>query len=202
MNPHQLYQSALDLHRNGQIGEAEAQYRQLLKAEPRHADALHLLGVLAHQAGRGDLAVDLIRQAIAVAPQVPGYHYNLGLVLTAQGRLDEAIAACRRALELRPAYAEAQQGAANRSSRQACVGAAALQAVGSPCFELVETRERSVSNAMESALTVPADVLHDAGTILASGRSPAVSALRVSVVSVRSPRSCCDSASFRTERMA
>ena len=109
----EAFQIAQQHHQAGRLAEAEALYRQIVAVEPRHADALHLLGVLAHQAGRGDLAVDLIRQAIAVAPQVPGYHYNLGLVLTAQGRLDEAIAACRRALELRPDYAEAHNNLGN-----------------------------------------------------------------------------------------
>ena len=34
-------------------------------------------------------------------------HYQLGLVLSEQGQLDEAIAACRRAIELKPDHADA-----------------------------------------------------------------------------------------------
>ena len=46
------------------LTEAEACYRRVLAAHPDHADALHLLGVIAHQVGRRDLAVELIGQAI------------------------------------------------------------------------------------------------------------------------------------------
>ena len=37
-------------------------------------------------------------------------HFELGLVLGEQGQLDEAIAACRRAIELKPDHADAHYG--------------------------------------------------------------------------------------------
>ena len=40
----------LKLHQAGRLAEAEAWYRRVLAAQPNHADALHLLGVVAHQA--------------------------------------------------------------------------------------------------------------------------------------------------------
>ena len=36
----------------------------MLAAQPDHADALHLLGIIAHLVRRADLAVDLIGRAI------------------------------------------------------------------------------------------------------------------------------------------
>ena len=42
---------AIALHQQGMLGQAEAIYRQLLAIEPRNADALHLLGVIACQTG-------------------------------------------------------------------------------------------------------------------------------------------------------
>ena len=48
--------------------------------------ALHLLGALMHQSGRSDEAISLIRQAIAIEPRNPDYHYNLGSALNAAGR--------------------------------------------------------------------------------------------------------------------
>ena len=71
----------LQHHQAGRLAEAEALYRQILAVEPQHADALHLLGVLAHQVGRDDLAVEMIRQAITLAPENPAAHSNLGAVL-------------------------------------------------------------------------------------------------------------------------
>ena len=65
-------------HRAGRLQKAEAGYRRALEAAPEHPDALHLLGVVARQSKRPDAAVQLIRQAIAVMPDVPEFHANLG----------------------------------------------------------------------------------------------------------------------------
>ena len=47
----QAMQMALGHHQAGRAGQAEAIYRQILAQQPNHARALHLLGVLAAQAG-------------------------------------------------------------------------------------------------------------------------------------------------------
>ena len=103
----QAFELALQHHREGRLQDAEAIYRQILAHDPNHADATHLLGVIAHQVGRDDVAVTLIRQAIALLPGAPGFHSNLGVAYRKLGRLDEAVAAYRRAIELDPNYAEA-----------------------------------------------------------------------------------------------
>ena len=53
-------EQASTLHRVGRLKEAEELYRQILDIKPDHADSLHLLGVIAHQRGRSEKAVDLI----------------------------------------------------------------------------------------------------------------------------------------------
>ena len=78
-----------------------------------HADALHLLGVLAHQAGQNDSAVEMIVKAIGINPAIAAYHANLGTALKALGRLDEAVAAYNNALRLKPDYAEAHYNQGN-----------------------------------------------------------------------------------------
>jgi predicted O-linked N-acetylglucosamine transferase (SPINDLY family) len=102
----QCFDFAAQQHRAGQLAEAELVYRQILLFDPCHADALHGLGVIAHQVGRDDLAADWIGQALAQR-QEPTFHNNLGLVLLALGRPHQALAAIRSALERRPAYPEA-----------------------------------------------------------------------------------------------
>ena len=99
-------QLALQHHQAGRLGEAENFYRQILAVQPQHADALHLLGVIAHQVGQHGSALDLIRRAIALVPNQPVWHSNLGEAFRALGQFDEAIAAYRRALALQPDYAE------------------------------------------------------------------------------------------------
>ncbi len=91
---------AVQHHRAGRLTEAETIYRAVLDIAPTQPDALHLLGMAAHQKGQNDLAADLIARSIAVRPDAADSHGHLGLVLRRLGRLDEAVAACRKALAL------------------------------------------------------------------------------------------------------
>lgn len=94
-------------HQAGRLAEAEAHYRQVLAAIPDHGDALHLLGAIAYQRGRHEMALDLIRQAIQQNGGDASYHTSCGLALQCLKRLDEAVAAHNQALALKPDFAEA-----------------------------------------------------------------------------------------------
>jgi len=107
MTPQQQLESGVSHHQAGRLAEAEALYRQVLAEQPDHADALHLLGVLAGQKGQPDAAEDLLRRAIRIKPDLAEAHNNLGFVLAGKGQLDEAIAFYRRAIEITPDLAEA-----------------------------------------------------------------------------------------------
>ena len=101
-----LLRDAMEYHRAGQLPQAETLYRKILQAAPSHPDALHLLGLIAHQAGKIANAVDLISRAISINPSGPMY-YNLGVALQACGEMDAAVESYRQALVLTPDYAEA-----------------------------------------------------------------------------------------------
>ena len=103
----QLFGKALQHHQNGRLAEAEALYRRILAADSRHADALHLLGLIGHQVGRNDVAVDLIGKAIDVNGTVAAYHSNRGIALKDLGRIDDALASYDAALGIRPDFAQA-----------------------------------------------------------------------------------------------
>jgi tetratricopeptide (TPR) repeat protein len=107
------FASALQHHRAGRLHEAEHLYRQVLSGIPRHGGTLHLLGVIASQTGRHDLAVELIRKAIKIEAKVASYHANLGNALQAKGLPDEAVGCYRRALALDPGFAEAHNNLGN-----------------------------------------------------------------------------------------
>jgi len=115
---HDVFADAVRHHQAGRLNEAERLYRQILQVDSRHADALHLLGVLAHQVGRNDIAVDLIVKAIALNGQEPAFHSNLGLAHQAQGNREAAIASYRRALARRPDFAEAHNNLGNALKEQ------------------------------------------------------------------------------------
>ncbi len=80
----------VDLHQSGRLREAETAYRDVLVGHLNNPDALHLLGLVTHQAGRLDEAVELIEKAISRAPDAARYHNNLALALDDLGRLDDA----------------------------------------------------------------------------------------------------------------
>lgn len=107
MTPDDLFSTALQHHRAGDLDGAETLYRRVLQAEPERHAARHLLGVLAHQRGRHAEAVALIAKAIGANGTIPEYHSNLGLALAALGRMEDAEASQRRALALRADYPEA-----------------------------------------------------------------------------------------------
>ena len=110
-------QDGVKRHQAGRLAEAEACYRRVLAAQPRHADAMHLLGVIAQQQGRSDLAVELIRQAIKQNEQAV-YYLSLGNALRVQRQLDEAVAAHRQAIQINSDYAEAHFSLGNVMSEQ------------------------------------------------------------------------------------
>ena len=107
MNVTEQLREAIGLQRSGRYAEAERIYQSILAANPRQPDALHLLGLAAHQQGRGEQAVEWIGRAIALYPQAGAFHNNLGNALASLGRLAEAICAYEEALRLEPGNAGA-----------------------------------------------------------------------------------------------
>ena len=103
----ELLAAGLAHHQAGRVAEAEVSYRQVLAAMPDHADALHLLGVIAYQFGQHQAAIQLIGRAIQYNGSDPSYYCSCGLVLQSLKRLDEAVASYDRALALKPDFAEA-----------------------------------------------------------------------------------------------
>ncbi len=113
----QAFQAALEHYQAGRAPQAGAIFQQILQVEPNHPDALHFLGVIAIQSGNKDVAVELISKAISIKP-TSLMHYNLGLVLRAQGKLDDAAASYRKATALQPDYADAHFNLGNVLQKQ------------------------------------------------------------------------------------
>lgn len=118
-------------HQAGRFAEAEPLYRAVLSARPDHHPAFHLLGVLALQLKRPEVATALIGQALARDATVPDYHLNLGVALREAGRPDAAVVCYRRALALDPQQFNAalNLGNALRAQGDAAAAAAYRQAV-------------------------------------------------------------------------
>jgi len=125
----QDFNAAVQLHRQGQLDQAELIYRRILDETPRHADALHLLGVVAHQRGQFPRAVKLIRQAVELAPDAGAYYCNLAESCRMAGDAAAAAAAARRAIDLVPQNADAHNhlGLALQGQGQFAEAAAAFR---------------------------------------------------------------------------
>jgi tetratricopeptide (TPR) repeat protein len=93
--------TALQHHQAGRLQQAESLYREILREDPEHPDALHLLGVAAHQSGRQEEAVASIRRAIELKPAAE-FYVNLAAALGALARYGEAAESCRTALSIQP----------------------------------------------------------------------------------------------------
>ncbi|NTW88610.1 MAG: tetratricopeptide repeat protein [Desulfobulbaceae bacterium] len=103
----ELLQQAIALHRRGQLAQAEGLYAEILKIQPKHFDALHLLGVIAFQAQNHQRAVDLINQAIEIYPHNSAFYSSRGAALQELKQYDAAIASYDQAITLKPDYADA-----------------------------------------------------------------------------------------------
>jgi tetratricopeptide (TPR) repeat protein len=121
----ELLNQAVRLHQNGDLARAEPLYRQVLQAEPSNVNALHLFGILANQAGRHDVGIPLLRQAIALNSSVPEMHGNLASALFDHGNIlfgkelfAQAADCYRQALAINPDQVETHNNLGNAYHRQ------------------------------------------------------------------------------------
>lgn len=118
MQQRQLLLHAVDLLRDKMTAEAEPVLLSVLQRWPGQPDALHYLGVLEHQRGRSERAIELIQQSIAAQPRQPGPLNNLGNVLVEVQRYDEAVEAYRACLALQPDQVDALNNLATMLRKQ------------------------------------------------------------------------------------
>ncbi|MGA2441877.1 MAG: tetratricopeptide repeat protein, partial [Tepidisphaeraceae bacterium] len=90
----------------GKPGEAVRICRNVLANFPNDARVHYALGVALGHAGQIDPAIDQLRQAIRLKPDLFEAHTNLGVLLGRRGKPDEAMAAFSEAVRLRPDVAE------------------------------------------------------------------------------------------------
>ena len=93
-------EQALSFHQTGQLAEAQALYKQVLKLQPNNFDALHLLGVIAVQTNHFEQAAALIGQAIEISQDSELAYYNYGIALQNLKRYETALDCFERAIAL------------------------------------------------------------------------------------------------------
>jgi tetratricopeptide (TPR) repeat protein len=99
----ELGQAAAHL-RSGNLTEAEAICRRVLRRRKKDVAALEMLARIANAARAYEKAASHVEKCIALRPRDPALHFMLATVHVAQGRYDDAIAAFDKVLRLKPDY--------------------------------------------------------------------------------------------------
>ena len=116
---------AAEHHREGRLPEAEKLCRRVLQQEPRHVDALRMLGLIAATSGEFEDAEYLLRQVLETAPDHAAAMFELGRVLGEMDRHEEAIDIYQRLLNLEPDNPKVHYRIAGARAAAALTGAAA-----------------------------------------------------------------------------
>jgi predicted O-linked N-acetylglucosamine transferase (SPINDLY family) len=103
----ELFETAYSFHVKGDYAKAEEYYTRIIRMEPRHSNALNLLGTIFLERGAYDRALDLIRKAVKAYPMGAMFHNNLGNVFREMGLVKDAEKAYREALRVDPACVSA-----------------------------------------------------------------------------------------------
>lgn len=106
--PSAIFSEAFKHFQAGRVQKAKSACEQALARDDRHADSLHLLGILALQSNQFGAAEELIRKAVAINPRQHEYLSNLGNVMLARGKPAEAAGFFEQAIAIRPDFAGAK----------------------------------------------------------------------------------------------
>lgn len=96
---------AADCLARRELATAERLCQDVLAADPRHAEALQLLGLVRRHAGRLAEAIALLREAMRLAPDQPHHASNLISALCAANLAEDALAVAEPAVARHPAAA-------------------------------------------------------------------------------------------------
>ena len=100
-----LFRNGISFINLNQFNHAQKTFEEILKLDSRNAEAFHLLGIIAAQLKKPEIAVDYFYKAIRINPKNPAYHCNRGTALQELNRLEEAILSFDKAIGLNSNYA-------------------------------------------------------------------------------------------------
>ncbi|MEA2773661.1 MAG: hypothetical protein QOD93_6623 [Acetobacteraceae bacterium] len=91
----------------GRWAEAESRLNEALRLAPDNAGTWNNLGIVSQKLDRPGTEA-MYRSALAIDPRLPDAYYNLGCLLSGQGRSDEAIASHQAAIAADPRFGPAR----------------------------------------------------------------------------------------------
>ncbi len=99
--------SAMRRLQAGDVQGAVALAQSALQIDSKDWAAWHVLGLVAHQQGRSEEAIQLLARATRINPDAPEIHLHAADILRRAKRLDQALLAAREALRREPHSARA-----------------------------------------------------------------------------------------------
>ncbi len=106
------YLQALNHHENGRLDEAQRIYQSIVKLQPKFAEALHGLGLIALARSNYQEAIEWFNQALKIEKNA-AYFNNRGSAYFEIKKMQEALADYQAALKLQPGFIDAQYNLAN-----------------------------------------------------------------------------------------
>ena len=103
----QSYQHILSLIQTGQVEEALEVAQTAIQEHAAVYPLWELLGVAARQTGRHTLAITALERAVAIDPEQPTGHNNLGNAHRDADQHEKAVEAYQKAIAIKPDYPEA-----------------------------------------------------------------------------------------------
>jgi protein O-GlcNAc transferase len=100
------FQEAMAALQAGKLGDAERLCKAVLRTEPKHVEALNLLGVVLGRLGRNTEAIASFDRALAAAPNSAEAWYGRGMTLLAMNRPQQAIKSLERVLAAKPDFSQ------------------------------------------------------------------------------------------------
>lgn len=94
------YERGKIYHKKGRLQDAKRLYRETLRIDPGHVDALNNLAVIYLHEKNFPAAQRSFEKAIRLRPENVDPHYNLACLYSLKGEITKSLAHLRRALEL------------------------------------------------------------------------------------------------------
>ena len=97
----------------GRLGEAEAELRSAIEADPEAVAAYRNLAIVLRRQGDAEGAIEVLRTAMAIAPRDVWVHVDLGNACLSKGLATAAVEAFEKAVEIDPELTQARFNLAN-----------------------------------------------------------------------------------------
>lgn len=102
MNINDILESAFDKYMRGNLHQAADICSTILKTQPDHYRALHLMGSIYSRMGYHEEAIACLKKALSLNPSDDGLYYSIGNAFKENRQFDEAEAFYKQALKLNP----------------------------------------------------------------------------------------------------